>query len=65
LLFDSIVLLITKGFAQKPIDKIKVRGMIRKNKAVFKEIASPIIPTINGKIAPPAIPVHNIPDKDP
>jgi hypothetical protein len=57
--------LVTKGFAQKPIDKIKANGMSRKNKAVFREVISPIIPTIKGKMAPPAIPVHKIPDKEP
>jgi len=56
---------VTKGFAQNPIDKIKTRGIMRKNRAVFKEVTSPIIPTINGRMAPPAIPVHKIPDKDP
>ena len=60
-----MILLVTKGFAQKPIDKIKANGMSRKNKAVFREVISPIIPTIKGKMAPPAIPVHKIPDKEP
>ena len=60
-----MVLLCTRGLAQKPIDNIKIKGTTKKNKPVFKLDISPINPTIKGIIAPPAIPVHNIPDRDP
>ena len=47
------------------MDNINNKGIVMKNRAVFKEVISPITPIKKGKIAPPAIPVHKIPDKDP
>lgn len=60
-----MVLLFTKGLAQNPIDRMNSKGMIRKNNAALKLISSPNQPTIKGTIAPPAIPVHKIPERDP
>ena len=54
-----------RGDAQKPILNMKSNGTIRKNIPVFKDVNSPSHPTIKGTIAPPAIPVHKIPDKEP
>ena len=57
-----MVLLLTKGLAQKPIERIKANGIIKKNIPDFKSIISPNPPTINGITAPPAMPVHKIPE---
>jgi hypothetical protein len=63
--FDLRILLVIKGFAQNPMDNINNKGIIMKNRAVFIEVISPITPIKKGKMAPPAIPVHKIPDRDP
>ena len=60
-----MVLLCINGLAQNPIDKTKHNGSIKKNIPVFKLEKSPINPTIKGIIAPPAMPVHKIPEKEP
>ena len=60
-----MVLLFTKGLAQNPIDRIKPKGIIRKNIPDCRDMISPSPPTMKGITAPPAIPVHKIPDNDP
>lgn len=60
-----MVLLFTNGLAQKPMDRMKARGINKKNIPNRRPESSPRLPTINGKTAPPAIPMHNIPDSDP
>jgi len=47
------------------MDRIKIKGIIKKNIPDFNDINSPKPPTINGITAPPAIPVQSIPDNDP
>lgn len=47
------------------MDRTKVKGTKRKNIPNFKDVTLPINPIINGRMAPPAIPVHNMPDMEP
>lgn len=60
-----MVLLVTKGFAQNPIEHINANGINKKNMLYLIPIVSPSAPITSGTMAPPAIPLHNIPDKDP
>ena len=60
-----MVLLFTSGFEKNPMVRIKISGIIKKNMPVLRSIISPSPPTIKGKTAPPAIPVHKIPDREP
>lgn len=60
-----MVLLVTKGFAQNPIEHINANGINKKNMLYLIPIVSPSAPITRGTMAPPAIPLHNIPDKDP
>ena len=60
-----MVLLFTNGFAQNPMERIKPKGMIKKNIPYCNDMASPKPPTINGITAPPAIPVQRMPDSEP
>ena len=60
-----MVWLLTSGFDKNPMVKIKTSGISKNNIPNLRSVISPIPPTMNGKTAPPAIPVHKIPDKDP
>ena len=60
-----MVWLLTSGFDKKPIVKIKTSGISKNNMPTLRLVISPIPPTMKGKTAPPAIPEHKIPDKDP
>jgi hypothetical protein len=60
-----MVWLLTSGFDKKPIVKIKTIGISKNNMPTLRLVISPIPPTMKGKTAPPAIPEHKIPDKDP
>ena len=57
--------MLINGLDQKPIDKIKKSVINKKSIPVFKPKTSPSAPTINGTMAPPAIPVTKIPEKEP
>mgnify|MGYP003683726849 CR=1 FL=1 len=54
-----------RGFAQKPILTIKASGKIKKHIADRSPTASPNQPMMSGNIAPPIIPVTNIPEIEP
>ena len=46
---------------------LKMKPRLKNKKAMppFNPTRSPNVPTSKGNMAPPAIPVHNIPDKEP
>lgn len=59
------ILFAISGLAKNPIEKIKSNGIIKNNRPDFKDKYSPKPPTIKGMIAPPAIPVQRIPEREP
>jgi len=56
---------VIRGFAQKPVLKIKASGKNKKHRADRSPTASPNQPMMSGKMAPPIIPVTNIPEIEP
>ena len=61
----TIVLLFTNGFAQIPMQKMKISPTKFKHIAILNDKRSLIKPIITCKIAPPIIPLIKIPANEP